>query len=275
MMVTGMIVVVMTTVVCHTYPTVDTEEVDSNSLIRRNTRSANHRSSARLTSAGQSARCAVRLSPFAFDSDCAFGRHAPPVAAAIASKSASSGARNRYSIAGSGMNRRSVIPVDGSASVTATAIASAGEASRVASYRPGATCRVVTLPGARSRRFPAIAGDQPSGAVPPSGGGVGDDMANRRNIHVVPNGNGWATRREGSNSITSRHRTQTAAEGSAKSIARREHGEVITHRPDGKIRDRDSFGRSVVTKCRYRIVVVTCACPRTRESRTTSPPCWR
>lgn len=67
-------------------------------------------------------------------------------------------------------------------------------------------------------------------------------MANRRNVHVVPNGNGWATRREGSHSITSRHRTQTAAEDAARSVARREHGEVISHRPDGKIRDRDSYG---------------------------------
>jgi hypothetical protein len=67
-------------------------------------------------------------------------------------------------------------------------------------------------------------------------------MANRRNIHVVPQGNGWATRREGASSITSRHRTQTAAEGTAKAIARREQGEVFTHRRDGTIRDRDSYG---------------------------------
>lgn len=67
-------------------------------------------------------------------------------------------------------------------------------------------------------------------------------MANRRNIHVVPSGSSWATKREGSSRPESTHRTQTAAESAAKTIARREHGEVITHRPDGKIRDRDSFG---------------------------------
>jgi hypothetical protein len=47
--------------------------------------------------------------------------------------------------------------------------------------------------------------------------------------------------REGSSSIASRRRTQTAAEGAARSVARREPGEVIMHRPDGRIRDRDSY----------------------------------
>jgi hypothetical protein len=71
-------------------------------------------------------------------------------------------------------------------------------------------------------------------------------MANRRNIHVVSAGNGWATRREGSAQTTSTHRTQTAAESAAKRIAREEHGEVFTHRRDGTIRDRDSFGNDPV-----------------------------
>ena len=67
-------------------------------------------------------------------------------------------------------------------------------------------------------------------------------MSNRKNIHVVPNGNGWVTKREGESRPASAHRTQTAAENAAKQVARREHGEVFTHRRDGTIRDRDSYG---------------------------------
>lgn len=66
-------------------------------------------------------------------------------------------------------------------------------------------------------------------------------MSNKR-IHVVPNGSGWATRREGAADVQSRHRTQEAAYDAARSVARREQGEVITHRPDGRIRDADSYG---------------------------------
>ena len=67
-------------------------------------------------------------------------------------------------------------------------------------------------------------------------------MANRRYIHVVPSGSGWATRREGADRASSTHRTQAGAENAAKRTARREHGEVFTHRRDGTIRDRDSYG---------------------------------
>lgn len=63
-----------------------------------------------------------------------------------------------------------------------------------------------------------------------------------KRIHVVPNGNGWATRREGANDVSSRHRTQGNAQEQARSTAKREGGEVIIHRPDGRIRDSDSYG---------------------------------
>jgi hypothetical protein len=67
-------------------------------------------------------------------------------------------------------------------------------------------------------------------------------MAKRTNIHVVPHDTQWATRREGSSRVSSTHPTQSRAEQAAKDTARREGGEVFIHRPDGRIRDRDSFG---------------------------------
>jgi hypothetical protein len=63
-----------------------------------------------------------------------------------------------------------------------------------------------------------------------------------KRIHVVPHGRGWATRREGAFDVESRHRTQSTAQEHARAAARREGGEVIVHRPDGRIRDADSYG---------------------------------
>lgn len=63
-----------------------------------------------------------------------------------------------------------------------------------------------------------------------------------KRIHVVPHGDGWATRREGANRAGSTHHTQSSAADAARSTAIRERGEVIIHRPDGRIRDSNSYG---------------------------------
>jgi len=63
-------------------------------------------------------------------------------------------------------------------------------------------------------------------------------------IHVVPNkdGDGWSTKREGSDRASRNTDTKKEAEESAKKTARREGGEVIIHGKDGKIQDSDSYG---------------------------------
>lgn len=63
-----------------------------------------------------------------------------------------------------------------------------------------------------------------------------------KRIHVVPHGDGWATRREGVSRVGSTHATQSGASDAARSTAIRERGEVIIHRPDGRIRDSNSYG---------------------------------
>lgn len=63
-----------------------------------------------------------------------------------------------------------------------------------------------------------------------------------KRIHVVPHQSGWATRREGASRVGSTHNTQAEAAQAARSTAIRESGEVIIHRPDGRIRDADSYG---------------------------------
>ena len=64
----------------------------------------------------------------------------------------------------------------------------------------------------------------------------------KKDIHVVPHKDEWATRREGASRVSGTFRTQGDAYDSARDTARREHVEVVTHRPDGRIRDSDSFG---------------------------------
>ena len=64
----------------------------------------------------------------------------------------------------------------------------------------------------------------------------------RKNVHVVPADSGWAVKREGQRMPISQHRTQENGETAARPIARRDRGELIIHRRDGQIRDKDSFG---------------------------------
>jgi hypothetical protein len=63
-----------------------------------------------------------------------------------------------------------------------------------------------------------------------------------KNQHVVPHDDGWAVRGAGNSRVTSIHPTQGDAIDAARDIARNERSEVVIHRPDGTIRDKDSYG---------------------------------
>lgn len=71
-------------------------------------------------------------------------------------------------------------------------------------------------------------------------------MARKRDIHVVPRGDGWARVREGSSKAGSVHRTQREALAAARNQAIRDRVEVITHGRDGRIRNSDSYGNDPV-----------------------------
>ena len=64
----------------------------------------------------------------------------------------------------------------------------------------------------------------------------------KKDIHVVPHNETWATRREGAERVSRTFDTQREAYDSDRGTARRERVEVVTHRRDGTIRDSDSFG---------------------------------
>ena len=63
-----------------------------------------------------------------------------------------------------------------------------------------------------------------------------------KNQHVVGRGDGWAVRGEGNSRDTSHHPTQAEAAAAARQIAQNQRSEVVIHRPNGQIRDRDSYG---------------------------------
>ncbi len=70
-------------------------------------------------------------------------------------------------------------------------------------------------------------------------------MASKQAIHVVKNGNQWQVKREGSNTPISNHQTQATAETAGRRLAKVERTELVTHRPNGQIRDKDSYGKDL------------------------------
>jgi hypothetical protein len=62
------------------------------------------------------------------------------------------------------------------------------------------------------------------------------------NQHVVPRGDEWAVRGEGDERTTPIHPTLGDAERAAREIAVNQQSEVVFHLPDGRIRDKNSYG---------------------------------
>lgn len=63
-----------------------------------------------------------------------------------------------------------------------------------------------------------------------------------KNQHVVTHNGQWAVRGANNTKVTSIHPTQAAAIAAAKPIAINQKSEVVIHRPNGQIRDKDSYG---------------------------------
>jgi Uncharacterized protein conserved in bacteria (DUF2188) len=64
-----------------------------------------------------------------------------------------------------------------------------------------------------------------------------------KNQHVVPHDGKWAVRGAGNERATTVHDTQKQAIDAARDIAKNQSSEVVIHRPNGQIRDKDSYGR--------------------------------
>lgn len=63
-----------------------------------------------------------------------------------------------------------------------------------------------------------------------------------KNQHVVPKGEKWAVKGAGNEKYTKIVDTQKEAIEIAKEIAKNNNSEVVIHRKDGQIRDKNSYG---------------------------------
>jgi len=64
-----------------------------------------------------------------------------------------------------------------------------------------------------------------------------------KNQHVVPKEDKWAVKGEGNKRATVVVETQKEAIRVAKEIAKNQESEAIIHGRDGRIRDKDSYGK--------------------------------
>lgn len=64
-----------------------------------------------------------------------------------------------------------------------------------------------------------------------------------KNQHVIPHPDGgWQVKGAGNSKATSRTSTQSDAIKIARMIARNQESELVIHKPNGQIRDKDSYG---------------------------------
>lgn len=61
-----------------------------------------------------------------------------------------------------------------------------------------------------------------------------------KNQHVVPANGKWGIRGEGNSRLTVLYDRQSDAISAARQISKNQHSELLIHRTDGRIRERDS-----------------------------------
>lgn len=71
---------------------------------------------------------------------------------------------------------------------------------------------------------------------------MGSRKSNKPAVHTVPDGDGWANKRAGADRASKRFDRKADAEKAARKTARRERTEQISHRRDGTIGERRSYG---------------------------------
>lgn len=65
-----------------------------------------------------------------------------------------------------------------------------------------------------------------------------------KNVHVTPHpAGGWQVKTDHAQRAIVRTNTQREAIDKARPIARHNESELVIHRPNGQIRDKDSYGR--------------------------------
>jgi hypothetical protein len=68
-------------------------------------------------------------------------------------------------------------------------------------------------------------------------------MPERGDVHVVPHEGNWRVEVEGMPLLPATYGTQADARDAGRELARRTKAELLVHGRDGKIRERNSYGR--------------------------------
>ena len=63
-----------------------------------------------------------------------------------------------------------------------------------------------------------------------------------KNIHVTPNAGRWNVKQEGRKTPVTTTATQKAASEIGRKLAQANKSELIIHRPNGRIREKNSYG---------------------------------
>lgn len=71
----------------------------------------------------------------------------------------------------------------------------------------------------------------------------GTNVEPKRDVHVVPHYDGWATKREGGVRVGRLAETQAEAIEIGKRMAKRDKVDLVIHGSDSKIQDRYSYGK--------------------------------
>jgi uncharacterized protein YdaT len=66
---------------------------------------------------------------------------------------------------------------------------------------------------------------------------------NSNNQHVIPHSDGWAVKRAGASRDTKVFSNQSQAINFAKKIAQNKSSELFIHSKDGRIRERNTYGK--------------------------------
>lgn len=64
----------------------------------------------------------------------------------------------------------------------------------------------------------------------------------KKNQHVVPHNGNWEVRSAGNERVTRQTRTQAEAINVARGITINQGSEMLIHRQDGRIRERNTYG---------------------------------
>ena len=63
-----------------------------------------------------------------------------------------------------------------------------------------------------------------------------------KNVHVVPQDNNWAVKKENSQRASAVYSTQKEAIDRARELAKNENSELLIHGRNGQIREKNSYG---------------------------------